>query len=90
MEMLKDSKIGKEKISQRDNLNSSKLPDSKTNVRNDWYSKERKSYPLSSKHEGHISISNTTIPPNYRFHNNTNGKTMQDYGNIKTQVVRSK
>ncbi len=60
-----------------------------TNVVNSWGSKQRKGLSLSANHDGHMSIKNTNIPPNFKFTNTDIGKTMQDYGNTKTQVIRS-
>ena len=59
---------------------------SKINVKNHVTAGEKKAMPLNHKHSGHMKTAN--IPGNYRFHPETSGKTQQDYGNSKTQVVR--
>lgn len=57
------------------------------NVKNSATAKEKKATPLNANFKGHIRPTGTE-PDSYKFMNTTVGKTMQDYGNFKTQVIR--
>ena len=63
---------------------------SKINIKSSATHGEGKGLSLHAKHDAHISAKNTKIPGNHRFHPQSAGKTMQDYGNVHTQVIRSK